>query len=730
LDNFPDITSMMGGSPSPEPPVPSFLPPIGEQWEPFPYPVRKEPTKAQVEHAKAEIPKMMKRSAEYMETKRGLIELCWDLYFNLRRLNQWYPYQDHKNLTKYQEAILGIKSTIAKAAGAKQPKWRSDFTIACSPFVDSYVESFVQSVFSQDEYFQVKPGPRNSTGSVEDPQFPTSRKIQTKLLQTSNDMLLRAAVDSSMRDAAVTGTLAAKMPWYEETQLQLGINGMGMPEFKEQVIRHGTDLKSLDLSRFLPDPDATTHDCQQWRFVGDRTEVDWEILSKRFQTASRPGPYNVGRKEFNDKWRDSGDSTTQRYSGRFIRDDEDKDTATKFGKGRLQVWEFHGKVHFPGDDLPTECVSTFISDLNSDDPAGGVMVRLQLQPALTVGLRPYCVYHFIRQNGPLGVGIIEQNLDVIWMLSQAQNLFIDACRLMAIPLIKARKDALFTRSTDKDNVGNMLFPGKILEFDSDPNEVSPMWLQADLSSVLQLIQFLEGQLEQRTAISASTRGVQDSRKTATEFAGLIQQSLRPINAKLALFKESVLDVYAKVAVCNLQTYVFEDQQIFVQGVDGVPRPTTLTVEELQTGEYVVSSVLDLPDQTKISKAQTILQVIPVLMQIQLPLLQYENKRIKFSGLIEALLRNLEITEMANVLETVDEMTKQQLLMAMMPPMPGQQNQAPPADQEGQPPGPMVPGTEGGPTGSEPNDLETLLQQIQFAAQNSGPVPVGQQQAAA
>lgn len=727
----PDLFSSpeVGGSfPSPPPP-PAFLPPVGnDQWDPLQFPLRRDPTKKQIEHAKEEVPKMMKRSAEFMQTKRALIKLVRDLYFNRRRLDEWYPYTDRSHhLSEFVQMITTMRSSLLKATGQPQPSWRSDFTVAISPSIDAYVESFVQAVFSQEDYFLVTAGPRNATGSVEDAQFSTADKIQTKLVQTADDMLFRSAIDAAMRDAAITGTLAAKVPWYEETRLEPGLNGWGILEFKEQVVRHGADFVSLDLSRFLPDPDATTSDCQKWRFVGDRTEVDWEVLAKRFDSPQNPGPYNIGKKEFFEKWKDAG-TQGHREVGKFLVDDPDRDTATTHGKGRLQVWEFHGKVHFPGDSMPTECVATCVTELSSDDPTGGVLVRLQLQPALKAGIRPYCVYHFIRQNGPLGIGLIEQNSDVLWMLSQAQNLFIDACRLMSIPMFKARQDALFVRDLDKDDVANMAFPGKIIYYDSDPNEVQPMWLQANLQPVLQLIQFLEGQLEKRTSISATTRGVSDNRKTATEFAGLIQQSLRPINAKLAIFKETVLDVYAKIAVCYLQSYVFEDQSIFITDTNGIPQPTTLTVEELQTGEYTVKAVLDLPDQTKISKAQTIMQLIPIIMQLQVPLLQFEGKRVKLAGLIEALLRNLEITEMANVIETLDVQTQQQMLMSMMPP--GPQGQVPPGSEGQQGQGQLEPGTDGGPLGPEPTDLNQILQMMQFQGQLNGPVPPGQQVAAA
>jgi len=701
-----------------------FAPPMQQQWQPLDIRIEPEPKKREIDHAKKEVPRMLKASAEYMQRKRPWLVLWRRLYDNKLELNQWKPNIDDRQMRKVWDILRGIRRNIDEASGNTVSKWRTNFTVACAPFCDSYAESYIQAVFAQEDFCQVKPGPRNSTGSIEDSQFPTARKIQSKLIDSFNQMGIRGDVHQCALDDIRYGTVAAKLVWYEDTRLEAGIDEYGQPDWREQVVRHGTELKSLDLLKFLPDPEGKGPDCQKWRFVGDRSDVDWEVIASKFSTTRQPGPYNVGRKEFFEKWPDQG-SVGMRNEGRALREDPDVDSQMQYGKGQLQVWEMHGKLSFPGDDRPTECVCTYVTDVNTDDPSGGVLVRLQLQSALKSGTRPYAVDHFIPTGGPLGRGLIEQNQDIIWLYSHVQNTFIDACRLMAIPMIKAREGSLYTRKTKDEPEGLEVFPGMIVKFQGDPNEVQPMWLQADLSSIMTLMNFLEGQLEKRTSISATTRGVQDKTQTATEFAGLIQQSLRPINTKLSMFKERILDPLARTAVTYLQTFVFEDQEIFVTDDNGQPIPATLSVDELRTGEYRVFFVLDLPDQTKISKAQTIMQLLPILTQIALPLLQYEKKRIKFAGLIEALLRCLDISETTNVIETVDDLTQMQILNSMMPP--GQPGQPQPG-QEGQ--GQLMPGTDGGPLGPDQNMINELMQRTQYDAQGSSPVPVGQRLAAA
>lgn len=719
--NFDTLSSMQtGGAPPPQAPP---LPFTGPEWTPIPYPIRRKVTKKHIDYVKEHVPIMMKRSAEYMQRKRDLIEQCLNLQANRLSLSQWKPSCWTPQLAKFEEYITSYRQTLHRTNDNEEADWRSDFTIAVQPIIDTYRESFLQAIFTQDEYFKVSPGPRNALGSVEDNQFPTADKIQAKLISSCDDMLIRSNIDLGISDAVSVGTLIAKAVWHEETMLQAGFNQFNELEFRPQTIRHGTVFKPLDLTRVLVDPDAINDDCQSWRFIGDRTYVSWDEAKSRFGTKDRPGPYNMGYREFMQKWPDSGDAYYDRTDG-FVKEDPDKDTLTK-DQGQIQAWELHAKFFFPWEFESSECVITYLTDINTDDPSGGVLVRLQLQPVTQIGLRPYLCYQHIRQAGPLGMGAIEQNLDIIWMLSHVQNLIIDAVRFVSIPLVKTASGSSMAQGADKKPGGTTIWPGKFLYWDSDPNDVQPFWFQSDLGPAIQLWQMFKSELAERTAVSAPSRGAPaPKRQTASEVVTLAQQASQPLAAKLSLFRETVLNPFGKLAVGYLQQYVFEDQHLFIQGADGRPVPTVLTVDELRTGEYITKAVINIPDQMKISRAQIVMQVIPILQQVAPMLLMLENKNVKFSGLIEAMVKLLDIDEIANVLETVDEMTKQGILMTMAggQPMP---NQAPPG---GPPPNQMPQNDMTGPAGGQ-DDINQIMLALQMAAQGNGPVPMGQQMGA-
>jgi hypothetical protein len=697
------------------------------------------PPKAHLEYMKEEVPKRLKRSAEFVAEYVPLWKTLWDLYWNRLKLSEWGP---HRFAGAWRPGPPIITSRAdARNVGSEGQSWRADYTIAVSPLVDNRADAFVEATFSQDEFFQVRPTAATATGSIEDYQFPTSRKIQAKVHNSCRDVQFRTSVAEAAKDEGIFGTVACKVPWWEEKERIEGFNILtGQRETRFKTIRQGAPLTVLNLARFLPDPEATNSDCQRWQFVGDRTEVEWETIKSRFRTRGRLGPYNIGYSEFMEKWPDGGGFAKDQEKTQLKEDLYSENTNTTHGKGRLQVWEIHGKFYLPGDREATECVATMISDLSTDDPSGGVLVRFQERPALKVGLRPYVVGHDIPQSGPFGIGTLQQNLDLIWLLSHCINNFIDAARLLSIPITKAKEGSPFYQQHQANQSAPVWHPGKIIPFRNNPNEVEAFSLQiADLGALLNCIQYLERQLEKRTAVSDATRGVSQNRKTATEVHSLVEEANKPINTKLELWKETVLDRYAAIAVGYLQSRVFEDQQIYVKGPDGKPMPVSLTVEELQSGEYQVEATLGRPDRTKISKAQTIMQVLPMLEQLAAPLLQFENKVYKRAGLIEALLRFLDIHEITTTIEDVDEQTKQQIMASMMPqPMPGQgghpqgADQVPPGAEQGIPPeqmdGQMLPGTDGGPMGPLPSALNEILQRIQFDAENYSPVPIGGQAA--
>jgi hypothetical protein len=239
----------------------------------------------------------------------------------------------------------------------------------------------------------------------------------------------------------------------------------------ERVIRQGTKAKIVNLADLLPDPLATNGDVQDWSGVGDRTVVSYELLKNRFGTRQQPGPYNLGKDLFDEQWPEQGDKIGSEDAPE-IKADKDAYTQQETAEATfLRVWEFHGEIHFSDRSTPTECVCTVITGLRAKDPRAGVLVRLREAPALRLGKRPYLVI-LQSSGGPFGIGLIEQNLDLIWYLSHCVNLFIDVVRFTSIPVIKAVSSSAFLQ--DRDDEGQIVWtPGKVIECNPMFMKLSP-----------------------------------------------------------------------------------------------------------------------------------------------------------------------------------------------------------------------------------------------------------------
>gem|GEM_PF-6669480 len=661
------------------------------------------PTKKHTEEADSFIKSWCRRSAEYIKTKTARLELLEDLYWNRRLLKDWNIKSDD---------TLGATSRSISNDNDEEPiSWRAQGTMAVSPYVDAYVSRMVQSTFQSEEYFVVEPRPTMKLDSIEDPRFPTSKKIQAKLIDTSNELQFRTRSFEALSDAAIYGTAVSKVLWFEDRGLPIPVFDAvsGLMRLKPNVLRHGPSLENISLLRFLPDPYARSGDVQKWSGVGDRTFVSYQTIASRFGTKAQPGPYNLNKKEFFEKWEAGEKLGSDSY-------DEIKDDADAYfdesPDSYLQVWEWHGRVHFSDREGPTECVATLVTGIDDDDPNGGLLVRLQEAPALPVGRRPYLVFQFTPCSGPLGQGIIEPNLDLVWQISHLQNLFCDSVRLTAVPMGKAHYLSPMWDDLEADEDGNKVFPGRWFRYRDTPDEIQPFTFQgADLNALSNIIQYMKKELEERTAVSDITRASSSSRKTATESNALMEQHKLPIKVRLELFRENFLEPFAKLALAYFSKRITEDQVVWGKGENNAPTPVVLTPEELRTGEYVVKAAIDTERDAKVAKAQTIQQILPILEQLAFPLLAYENVKYSRKRLIDELVKLLDISDPDSVLEEVTETEKARNLMLIqnggMPPMPQAQGSF-----------------TGGPMGMEESGRNEAFAQRQQIGQTLQPTQIG------
>ena len=703
------------------------------------------PSPEHIQEAQDYVKKWCRKSIEYVQRKIWRWELFEDLYWNRRKLDDWDRGQDLTNPEWY------ASGTIRGKKHKKKSGWQARTTIAVSPFVDSNVQQLHQAVFANEEYFKVKPRPKAQSDTIEDPQYPTSRKIQTWLLQSCDDLQFKGRTYEALLDAVIFGTCVAKLPWYQEKDSTFVPNPMtGVPE--QRVLRQGTPLDLVNLAKFLPDPNANSGDVQRWSGVGDRSEIEYGTIVNRFNT----GIYNCGHEEFMQQWPDEGERTSYPET---IKDDQEALTAEDGAVTKLQVWDWHGRIYFTDRPAGVECVVTLISGLQTNlqgaEPSAGIIVRLQEKPILSnIGRRPYAVWHFIPCAQPFGQGAVEQNLDLIWTISHLQNLFLDTVRSVSIPTIKVWENSPWLTDFETDPGGDIWYPGKILKFRNNPNEIEPFSLQvSNLNAIFQLIQLLKKELQERTSISDISRGAPGQRKTASEVHTLLVQGQRAPATKLGLLKEAFLDTFGRIALGHFQANVTTDQTLFIKGPTGPPVPMVLTANEIATGEYTVTATLDIQTDAKVSKAQTIMQVMPVLEQLAPALLQ-ENKLYRRAGMVEALLRYLDISETATVLQDIDDQTRMGIQQAQMQEQMmaqqaeqaqrggGQPGQGQPPQEGGSPEGEMPPevaavlarvhgggAPNGGPAGQEPSSINDFLRQMQQNGTNAAPHNVPQRRAA-
>jgi hypothetical protein len=217
------------GQPADGMPLQDHGPPPGT-FVPIPKNYRK-PSHKHIEHADEYVKAWIKRSAEYIHKKVRRWNLFEDLYWNRRFIDQW-------NKSRCRALADNRARQAAVKAGAS-PEWKSRQVVSIAPTVDNYTQELQSIIFTAKDFFIVRPSPKNPTGSIEDMQYPTSRKIQQKLLATCNDLQIKTRVYEFLQDGVIFGTALAKCPWVEEYETIEGYDRItGEPQTRTN--RYGT----------------------------------------------------------------------------------------------------------------------------------------------------------------------------------------------------------------------------------------------------------------------------------------------------------------------------------------------------------------------------------------------------------------------------------------------------------------------------------------------------------
>lgn len=550
-----------------------------------------------------------KASREFVERKEPLWRLIQWLYENEITRQDWERYaQGDLDTSKSRRSLSDIIND-------EDQGWMSRYVHSPSYIVDTWVDNAYPVVFSGAEWLVVIP--ENHTGSIEDPQFPTAKKLAQLLTYRLEQGGIHTKIYELFQHLCLFGTAIMKFVWYTKTA----------PEYQwdlanyEQVPIQSTEIdiplcQIVPLDQSLPDWKANSSDVQLWRGIGNWVRRSYEEILQDIED----GKYTLNIDEFKERFEPGAGQSDLDASETGITEDEDATGLEEDVETGLRVWEWHGRAPTTDDGL-VECVVTLVTE-DTDDPTDGLMLRLVNGYVLDIGLRPYACAHFTPRNKCFGKGQIENNLPLLHLISQFMGQLQDNTRLTANCswIVESGSDA---ETKIRENNG-VVEPGMVFykrRGKEDPiKAVEPPSFNAQ--EIRALIADLDAILERRT-ISDTFQGISQTQKTAREAHILQQQAQTPTLTRVDLVARNIINPLGQICLGMLQQFTLEDQAITIQAPGGMDVPVLVTAEEIQSGRYLVKASLTRVDQQEVSKAQSIERVFAQLPNV-LPILQMQG----------------------------------------------------------------------------------------------------------
>jgi hypothetical protein len=685
------------------------------------------PSKKHVEEATEYLRDWLRNSAEYVDAQIPKWKFCEDVVQNRRDLRE-FDYEVGSGVPDIRATNRAARRAAGRMAGSKRGDWHSNFVVSGAPLVSQYVEGVHDSIFAFDDYFHVIPRFIQQEPSTEDPNFPTSQKIEQALLTSFTRLGFTVRMWELLSDMATYGPCPGKVKWED------GWGG-------------GPIIRPINPARFLPDRFARNSDPQLWDGVGERIPCSVEHVRHMFKV----GVYDLNQDDFRDRL--SNWTNYEADEAARIKEDRKAYDATAKSPG-LMLWEWHGKLYFSDSVGPTECVATFVTGRQAKGPEDGVLIRLREAPIIitsidqttgypTAWLRPFVLGHFSPGAGPFCPGIIELNRDKLYYLSSLVCQFIDSSRFQSVPMLAAREGSPALDAIDNTPDGDFIYPGKIWRF-MDEGDIKALAFQGvALNDLASAIQMLDGYLQRDTAVVNIPA---QQRISATEAAERAKKAAQPVNSRVKLIHAQVLQPFGDMALALFQRKA-QPGTVMMQR-DSVPAPAFLSAEEISTGDYEISWALNLDDQSRIARGQLLQNLFQAATANELPLLLLENMKVNRGAFIREILRlghipnSATIIEKAQQEEVTDRLMKigppdllQRLGLLPPPPPPGAGDGSMPPEGGGSSPGPLPPPgqppLEAAPEAQEPGTLgppgaltEDDLQQIWAIAQAQGAIPPG------
>lgn len=655
------------------------------------------------QEAFAYVTKWCRASREFMSRRLDRWRLLEDLYHNRRDLNSW----SSGKVSSGSNRMLSSDSGVQKS----NSRWQSDIVLAPSYIVDTWADRAYQAIFSGPEWITVVPDGQSASLETDQDMFPRSYKLQELLLSKLAQGQIHVRIYEVLQHLVLYGTVYAKIFWYSKAIIRRRWDYETLDVVHDQSNIYDCPIvQVIPLDRVLPDWKADHGDVQRFEGIGHLVNKSYDHILEQFSRKV----YHLNKKEFLRRWADAASNAPDPGQSYECPDDPDCGLAPGF-----TIWEWHGRV--PSRGRHRECICTIVTERGAETPEDGVMVRLRPGPVLWSGLRPFLAAQYTPLPGPLGMGAVESNLDLIHSISQFLSQSQDNTRLTANAQLIVRRGSSAARQMYMEN--ETVYPGKVWLVD-DPDDIRPFPpLNFPQHEVNYLIDYLNSLLERRTSVSEITLGVSTRDKTATEAHILQESSQSPFATRTDLFARSFLENMGKIALSMLQQFVLEDQTITVRDIHGREVDVTIRPTELQAGHYRVEATLTRQDSTRLAKAQSIERVLPTLSRFK-PVLEQEGVQISFTELIKRYLDLVGVDGANRVLHRIGLRESQRnsrqdsLVPDSCEETPGDDEQAQQFEQgfvQGHKPPSLV--KTGGPMGRFPSDANALAQLLGIEARD-------------
>jgi hypothetical protein len=466
---------------------------------------------------------------------------------------------------------------------------------------------------------------------------------------------LRRSQEAELRNCVLLGSSFTRQYWYQHKGLEwFEVNGK--PEAHQIVHWDCPVVSPIPLQMMLPDTKALNADVQRWNGIGYRLSLSLDQIRDMFAS----GEYTLNKTEFDERLADGG--SINRFSDDSDLLDKDELVTPSDKRRFLEAWIWYGKAPHKKYGL-TEVRLTILTEVGTDDPSAGLLVKLLYGSELPDGIRPFACSHWNPMNGALGGGVLDQNEDLLKIISQLQCMLVDNLRITCLPINVT--NAMSGIMEQINGRGGLVTPGATYE--SDPSvpaseALVPINLGTGNSQLLfQALQYFLQQWERRT-ITDSFMGSASKENTATEATIMQRQSQRPIMTRATWYAQDLLEPAITQCLMFIQRNRKDNQQILIRNSSGVEVPAIITPEEISQGKYRCFITMTHQDSMKQARAQTLKDLLPIFQNLE-PNFQARGADVDYA---EISMRILELSEIQNperivrVIGPPEQALKQQL----------------------------------------------------------------------